>query len=351
MTKFQRRGVKWNNNTLLLLFVFFIVGLFLHYGGQPQPVLQFWEDVKSIFTTSSSSDREKDNPYRSPEPDQPGTTTDKQSQEDDNVATDNRKSQKPLPDFDRGTSEGSTVEAGSMEELTRIIRQRDFVLPALERNDQIVRHTGYALKYVERYEQAAWVAYELPGTQVKGNQERENTFYDDPSVKSGSAVHADYTRSGYDRGHLAPAADFKNNRVMMKESFYMSNISPQAPDFNRGIWSDLEQLVRVWAIRYKKVYVVTGPVLKPGLPTIGRLNKVAVPEQYYKVILAVTPPTVKGIAFLMRNEGSTQPLSSFVVSIDEVEKVTGIDFFPRLPNAIQDQVEAQSNQGDWYRLR
>ncbi|GAB3181985.1 DNA/RNA non-specific endonuclease [Telluribacter humicola] len=350
MTKFHRRGARWNNNTLLLLLVFFIVGLFLHYGGKPQPVLRFWEDVKSIFTTSSSGNR--DNPYRTPEPGQSGTATDSPARDEDNVATDTRKSQKPLPDFNESSEEESTSGTAPSGELARIIRQRDFVLPTVEGNDQVVRHTGYSLKYVERYEQAAWVAYELPGSQVKGDQERESSFYDDPSVKSGSAVHADYTRSGYDRGHLAPAADFKNNRVMMKESFYMSNISPQAPDFNRGIWSDLEQLVRVWAIRYRKVFVVTGPVLKPGLPTIGRLNKVAVPDQYYKVILTATPQgEVKGIAFLMRNEGSQQPLSSFVVPIDKVEQVTGIDFFPRLPDPIEDQVEAQSNPSDWYRLK
>ncbi|HEV7347284.1 DNA/RNA non-specific endonuclease [Telluribacter sp.] len=352
MPKFHHRGFRWSSNSLLLLFVFFLVGLFLHYGGKPQPVVQFWSDVKSIF--SSSSERpDQSNPYKAPEPGAGTSASDSPAQREDNSATDDRrKKQKPLPDFEKNPGgEGSPVATGSKEELARLTRQRDFVLPEAGQADQVIRHKGYSLKYLEKYEQAAWVAYVLTDNQIKGDEERENSFFDDPSVKSGSAVSADYSRSGYDRGHLAPAADFKSDGTLMRESFYMSNISPQAPDFNRGIWSELEQMVRVWANKYKKIYVVTGPVLKPGLPTIGRINTVAVPEQYYKIVLYVNPPFVKGIGFLMRNEGSRQPLSSFVVSIDEIEQLTGIDFFPRLPDEVEEQVEARSNPAEWHRLK
>lgn len=330
------------NNTLLLLVVFFTIGLFLHYRGESQPVVAFWENVKSIFADENPS---PGNPYKAPEP-----------VDDDTLAVDtqpsvrtssSKKKDNPLPDSKEKARRQSEVPDA---ELTRIVNQRDFFMPAVGSNDQLVRRVGYTLKYVEKYELPAWVAYTLQQDQIEGKEERENRFMPDPAVKSGTAVSTDYTRSGYDRGHMAPAADFKNSYQVMKETFYMSNICPQEPQFNRGIWLDLEKMVRAWAYKYKKVYVVTGPVLEPGLPTIGRLNKVAVPKQFYKVVLYVNPPYVKGIAFLMNNEPSDAPLTKFVVSIDQVERLTGLDFFPRLPDAIEERVEAKSTAGEWYRL-
>ncbi|GAB2773301.1 hypothetical protein GCM10027275_15320 [Rhabdobacter roseus] len=343
MAHFQRRGFRWNTNSFILLLIFFVVGLFLHYGGKTQPVVKFWTDVKSIFTT----ERPKDNPYKAPEPAQVPDAPD--ASEPDNVATDTRPERK-VPTSPAEVPSAKATDAEALE-LARIANQRDFFLPATTPSDQLVRRTGYTLKYFEKYEQAAWVAQVLTAQQIQGKEARENVFLNDPEVKSGSAVTADYTRSGYDRGHLAPAADFKNSSQAMKESFYMSNVSPQDPAFNRGVWSELEKLVRAWAYKYDKIYVVTGPVLKPGLQEIGRLNRVAVPEQFYKVVLYVNPPYVKGIAFLMKNEGSDLPLHKFVVSIDEVERLTGIDFFPRLPDDIERRVEARSNPREWYRLQ
>jgi len=331
------------NNTLLLLVIFFTIGLFLHYRGKSQPVVAFWENVKSIFTDDNSS---VGNPYKSPEPiDYDTLAVDTQPSRKE---TSSKTTHKPATDYKKELKrQGAEVPDA---ELTRIVNQRDFFLPALGSNDQLVRRLGYTLKYVEKYELPAWVAYTLQQDQIDGQEERENQFMPDPAVKSGTAVSADYTRSGYDRGHLAPAADFKNSYQVMKETFYMSNICPQEPQFNRGIWLDLEKMVRSWAYKYKKIYVVTGPVLEPGLPTIGRLNKVAVPRQFYKVVLYVNPPYVKGIAFLMNNEPSNAPLTAFVVSIDQVERLTGVDFFPRLPDTIEKRVEAKSTAGEWYRL-
>ena len=331
------------NNTLLLLIIFFTIGLFLHYRGKTQPVVGFWENIKSIFTNDNLP---HDNPYKSPEPTSYDTLA------VDNQPTGNtkgsNKAQKPPSDF-KEKIKRQEAEV-SDPELARIVNQRDFFLPAIGTNDQLVRRVGYTLKYVEKYELPAWVAYILQQAQIDGKEERENQFMPDPAVRSGTAVSADYTRSGYDRGHMAPAADFKNSYQVMKETFYMSNICPQQPQFNRGIWLDLEKLVRAWAFKYKKIYVVTGPVLQAGLPTIGRLNKVAVPRQFYKVVLYVNPPYVKGIAFLMDNQPSDLSLTNFVVSIDKVESLTGVDFFPRLPDYIEDEVEAKSVAGEWYRL-
>ncbi|GAH82191.1 unnamed protein product, partial [marine sediment metagenome] len=130
--------------------------------------------------------------------------------------------------------------------------------------DDIIRHTAYTLKYKEKYEQAEWVLYKLTAERVKGSYKRTNDFRPDPMVKTGSATLSDYKGSGYDRGHLAPAGDMKWSTTAMSESFYMSNMSPQNPGFNRGIWKKLEGQVRTWATDNEEIYIVTGPVLSEG---------------------------------------------------------------------------------------
>jgi len=167
---------------------------------------------------------------------------------------------------------------------------------------------------------------------------RSNDFCSDNEVPTGSATNADYQGSGYDRGHMAPAADMSWSVQTMQESFYYSNMSPQVPGFNRGIWKKLEEQVRQWAVENQDIYVVTGPVLSGNLSTIGP-DRVSVPKYYYKVILDDTLPGLKGIGFIMPNASSTMPLQSFAVSIDSVEKVTGINFFPALPEQEEQALE------------
>jgi len=217
---------------------------------------------------------------------------------------------------------------------------------------EVVRHTYYSLCYAEAHEQAAWVAYRLTYEETTGDADRkDDNFKPDDMVQTGSALPNDYSASGYDRGHLAPAADFVFSESALAETFYMSNMSPQAPDFNRGIWKQLEQQVRTWTRKDKTLYVVSGGVLKKGLKKIGKRNKVSVPEYYYKIILDLKAPEVKAIAFLMRNEGSKESLASFVVSIDEIEQQTGIDFFPKLPDVLEKQLEASKNYSKWFRSK
>jgi endonuclease G len=156
----------------------------------------------------------------------------------------------------------------------------------------------------------------------------------------------DYRRSGYDRGHLAPAADMAFSVQTMADSFFMSNMSPQKPAFNRGIWKRLEEQVRQIAIREKAIYVVTGPILpKKKTVTIGA-NQVTVPTHYYKVIFDLTPPR-KMIGFILPNEGSDRPLEDFAVTVDVVEKATGLDFFSALPKAVQERFESTISISAW----
>jgi endonuclease G len=212
-------------------------------------------------------------------------------------------------------------------------------IPLHNSDDVIIYHKGFSLLYNESHEQAQWVAYVLTKEETNNIYHRTNKFLLDPSVKSETANDNDYLGSGYDRGHLAPASDMGWSAQTMYESFFYSNMSPQVPSFNRGIWKKLEEQVRTWAISYDSIYVVTGPVLREGLSFIGK-NKVSVPDFYYKVILDLTDPEHKGIGFIMKNEGSGESLSSFAVTIDSVEKFTGINFFPQLADNFENKIEA-----------
>lgn len=223
---------------------------------------------------------------------------------------------------------------------------KDPGLPRCNQNGQIVHHPGFSLCYHESHEQASWVAYELTAEETNGMYKRTDRFMEDPSVKTGSASDIDYKGSGYDRGHLAPAADMSWSAESMFASFFYSNMSPQQPGFNRGIWKSLEELIRTWARQYNAIQVVTGPVLEKDLPAIG-FHRVRVPRYYYKVILWNNPSKPRAIGFLMANESSKEPLSQFAVSVDQVEKWTGIDFFSGLPDDIENAVEKTLSVNDW----
>lgn len=210
---------------------------------------------------------------------------------------------------------------------------------------ELIKHTFYELSYSEVHEQAEWVFYSLKPENITPETERTNDFRIDTSVKTGSATKADYYKSGYDRGHLCPAADMKLNKKAMSESFYLSNMSPQKPYFNRGIWKKLESKVRGWAFDEKMLYVVTGPIFENNMGTIGK-NNVTIPGYYYKVIYDPTG-TEKMIALILPNEKSSEDLSNFVTSVDKVEKLTGIDFFPGLEDNLESQLENKSDYNLW----
>lgn len=213
--------------------------------------------------------------------------------------------------------------------------------------DSIIDRPGYSLGYIEYHEQPAWVVYHMTYEEaVTKAAKRGDNFQEDPKVPTGSATLADYRRSGYDRGHLAPAADMAFSVRTMDDSFYMSNMSPQKPQFNRGIWKDLEAQVRQFAITEKDIYVVTGPILpKTKTVTIGA-NKVTVPTHYYKVIYDRTPPE-KMIGFILPNEGSNKRLQDFAVTVDAVEEATGLNFFSLVPLPKQEQLESTVSVRDW----
>ncbi len=212
---------------------------------------------------------------------------------------------------------------------------------------QIVHHSSYSLSYNEKHEQAEWVAYSLAKKDITYTNFKRPFFIQDPKVKTKSADWRNYKKSGYDRGHLCPAGDRKYSKKVFTETFYTSNISPQKHDFNAGVWNRLEQKVRYWSKKYNYVYIITGGILpKNAKKSIGK-EKVTIPDAFYKIILDYTKPEIKAIAFLIPHKESKQPLYEFVISIDELEQKTGIDFFPKLPNALENKLEASTDYKKW----
>ncbi|MEZ4839704.1 DNA/RNA non-specific endonuclease [Flavobacterium sp.] len=211
---------------------------------------------------------------------------------------------------------------------------------------QVVKHKFFSLSYHEDFEQAEWVAYELKASNSFKSDFKRPYFIDDPKVKTGSADWKNYKNSGYDKGHLCPAGDMKFSIDAYNETFYTSNISPQKADFNAGVWNRLEQKVRYWADKYDGLYVVTGGILTNNLKTIGK-EKVAIPDYFYKVLLDVSKDKPRMIAFLVPHKNSNQPLYEFVVSVDELEELTGIDFFPHLPDDMENTIEKNINYKSW----
>ncbi len=212
----------------------------------------------------------------------------------------------------------------------------------------MIRRLAYTLSYNHETRLPNWVAWHLTADHVDGPVKRKDVdFTDDESVAAPKGCKSDYYCSGYDRGHMCPAGDNKWSERAMQECFLMTNMCPQLAGLNSGMWNSLEKNCRTWAEQYGDVYIVCGPVLLKGAhKTIGR-NKVVVPEAFFKVILC-TKGKPKAIGFVMRNQSMRgHKKTEFVNSVDDVERITGIDFFPALPDDIENEVEKQSNPADW----
>lgn len=209
---------------------------------------------------------------------------------------------------------------------------------------QILKRKGYTLSYNADYKTPQWVAWELTKKETKGKEGRTDKFLPDPDVRGAKAYTNDYTKSGYDRGHMAPAADMKWSKQAMEESFYLSNICPQNPNLNRGDWNDLEEKSRQWAKKHGVIYVACGPIYDTKRPKRIGNNKVAVPDAFYKVVLINAKKNPQAIGFIFPNKAGHKPLKKYIVSVDSVEKRTNIDFFPALPDEIENRIEAELPQ-------
>lgn len=236
-------------------------------------------------------------------------------------------------------------------------------LPEIRDGEEVIVHSAMSLVYSEQHEQAKWVTHIITSDIIDGKGKRSNNFRKDPLVKTGSASEKDYflkTKKpkpekgytydgfGYDRGHLAPSADFKWSKKALSESYFYSNMSPQLADFNRKKWANLEGLLRGYITDHSEtqLYIVTGPLLNDSLPKQERsVNKISIPKYYYKVALDLK--NERAIAFIMPNKDIKYPISSFAVPINEVEEATGINFFYQLDDELEERLESQKEISVW----
>jgi endonuclease G len=236
-------------------------------------------------------------------------------------------------------------------------------MPELKVGEAVIVHSALSLVYDEKHEQAKWVSHIITADIINGKTGRSNDFREDALVKTGSATEKDYFLKtlkdgskdkydydgfGYDRGHLAPSADFRWSEKALSESYFYSNMSPQLPEFNREKWADLEGLLRGYIFEHPKtqLYVITGPILNDSLLVIERgVNKVSIPNYFFKVVLDLS--NEKAIAFIMPNKEMKYPISSYAVTIREVEDITGINFFHQLDNVLEQRLESQKDVLVW----
>ena len=208
--------------------------------------------------------------------------------------------------------------------------------------ERIIAHTGYTLSFNREHNAPNWVAWELTAKETKGSHPRAEDFLPDPDVPEPHRVTTyDYKGSGYDRGHMAPAGAMKWNKQAMQESFYMSNICPQDHNLNTEDWNDLEMKTREWARQYGKVYVVCGPIYTGKRNEYIGKNRVKVPDAFFKSILINDSKKQCALGFLFENEAGERPLEKYLVSVDQLEKITGMDFFSSLPDELENRLEEE----------
>lgn len=324
-----------NMGKIKFLLFLLLLGIFLYYWGKPSPLKALQHDFSSLSNKKNSPKKDE----ISLEKDE---SENKITSESDNLV--------------KGIKE--KVENSIIESIKEKLFNKDEetiyndggtlddYIPYSKLNKEIVHHKAFILNYREEYEQASWVLHRLKKEATDGHEARSNEFIEDVLVKTGSALTSDYSRSGFDRGHLCPAADFKHDKELQDETFYMSNISPQTPDFNRGIWSNLEDKIRHWVKTRNELIIITGPILEDGLKTIGKKNMIAVPNQFYKIIY--DPDEEIAIAFLIPNHGSIKSIKSFSVSINSIEALTGIDFFAKLSDDLEQKIESKNKTEAWF---
>ena len=240
----------------------------------------------------------------------------------------------PIKSFEQQEKEKPEVVLASMAKLND------------NRASQIIENIGYTVSYNTDWHIPNWVAYQLTKAETLGEVSRTNTFFADPQAHGVVISTADYKNSGYVRGHMAPAADMKWSSQAMKESFYLSNICPQNHNLNAGDWRELEERVRLYAQWYDEVFVVCGPIVSENPQTIGR-NEIVVPESFFKVLLKKSDIGYDAIGFVFKNQSGNKSLSSYAVSVDSAEKLSGIDFFGFLPDTMEETTEANYSLNTW----
>ena len=241
-----------------------------------------------------------------------------------------------------------TAEEQAAVKKAKVVRLYEIPAPLKDRPEQILHRKGYTVSYNNATRNPNWVAWHLTKSHTYGSNQRSGeVFTEDVSVSRPRATDADYYNSRYDRGHMCPAGDNKWDKEAMEQSFLFTNVCPQNHGLNKYEWNDLEMLCRDWAREYGAIDIVCGPVYNGSdqQKTIGK-NRVWVPDAFFKVVLC-RQGKAKAIGFLYRNEGKKQPMADAVCTVDDVERLTGLDFFPELDDATENLIEATATLSDW----
>lgn len=239
-------------------------------------------------------------------------------------------------------------EEADVETAPKTVVINSIEIPKILRDvpEQIINRKAYTVSYNKETKCPNWVAWHLQANHADGEWARSNDYREDYDVPAPRATNEDYRGSSWSRGHMCPAGDNKWDADAMSETFLLTNMCPQDRNLNSGLWNRVEQDCRRWAQRYHDVYIVCGPLYLNREHEVIGTNKVVVPEAFYKVVLCLHG-TPKAIGFIVRNNEGTKKKDGYVNTVDEVERITGIDFFPALPDSIEDKVEAYSNINDW----
>jgi len=248
----------------------------------------------------------------------------------------------PIPQEVAAAADSATaVDASVLDSLTVVVTPDSLSAVLLQR-------VGYVVSYNPEMRIPNWVAWHLTPQRLEGSASRKgHPFQTDEDIPEPRVDTYDYMRSGYDRGHMCPAADNKWDAEAMRQSFLLTNICPQNHNLNAGDWNEMEMQCRAWAKNWGGVYIVCGPLLyRCQHKRIGE-HKVVVPEAFFKVVLCLKG-TPKAIGFIYKNEKGNRPKGDYVNTIDEVERLTGFDFFSALPDSLENKIEATANLEDWY---
>ncbi len=234
-----------------------------------------------------------------------------------------------------------------------VIQNKDDAYPEINffSDAELIEHKYYSVGYSKDLKDPYWVAYILTKQMVKRhtvNRDNEE-FTRDPAVHNNYAISSDYTNSGYDRGHMCPAGDMNFGQDAMTQSFYMANITPQKPGLNRKIWKDLEEQVRDWAVDNDSIYIITGAIYSSNPKRIGN-DDVAIPDKLYKVIADISAKNgYKAVAFIFDNKdyNNNENFMDYAMSVDDLETITNIDFFPNYQSQGVDEIEATFDKNLW----
>lgn len=243
--------------------------------------------------------------------------------------------------------------------------------PLSDRSEQIICRKAYILSYNKETKLPNWVAWRLTGEHTDGPFSRKGVPYYDESgnaigissfsddivrgdyfidmdVPSPRQEHVDWDQhpTSIDHGHMCPAADCKWDKGVMNQSFLLTNLCPQDHDLNGGDWDHLEKKCRTWAKRYGEIYIVAGPIFENDEKRYFGINIIPIPDAFFKVILC-TSGKPKALGFIFPNNGIHHALQNYVLTVDKVENTTGIDFFPALPDDIENDVEAKADIEEW----